>query len=229
MELPLPLAGVRVIELGTVIAGPFAGSLLADLGAEVIKVEPPGKGDVQRAGGHQKNGVGLWWGVASRDKKCITLDLKHPDGKKLFEALLRTADVLVENYRPGVLDRLGFGWNDVHAMNPRLVMLSISGYGRTGPAAARPGFGKIAEALSGIVSLTGSPDDRPLFVGYSLADTSTGMFGVLGVVLALYHRDAQGGDGSHVDAALYEGLLRMLDCQFAVAAHSGRAAERAGT
>ncbi len=229
MNASLPLSGVRVIELGTVIAGPFAGALLADLGAEVIKIEPPGKGDMQRGAGHIKNGLGLWWGVASRDKKCITLDLKHPEGKTILRQLARKADVLIENYRPGTLERLGFGWEALHGLNPRLVMLSISGYGASGPSASRPGFGKIAEGYSGLVTLTGNAHERPLFIGFSLADTTTGLFGALGVLLALFHRDAQGGAGSLVDMALYEGLFRMLDCQLAVQANTGQAVARQGT
>lgn len=229
MNAKLPFSGLTVIELGTVLSGPFAGSMLADLGAKVIKIESPGKGDVQRHGGHKKNGVTVWWAVASRDKQCITLDLKHPEGKAIFEKLLGKADVLVENYRPGALDKLGFGWDAVNAMNPKLVVLSISGYGRTGPLAGKPGFGRIAEGLSGAVTMTGQPSVRPLFIGFSLADASTGLFGVLGVALALYDRDANGGRGHRVDMALYEPLLRMLDCQLANHARRGKPPTRRGT
>lgn len=225
----LPFSGLRVIELGTVVSGPFAGSLLSDLGAEVIKIEAPGKGDVQRFAGNKKNGVSLWWGVASRNKQCISLDLKHPQGKALLESLVRKADVLVENYRPGAIEKLGFGWDAVHAMNPRLIMLSISGFGQTGPLAGRPGFGKILEGLSGVVSLTGAPDDRPMMIGFSLADTCTGLFGTLGVALALYHRDIQGGTGACIDVALYEPLFRMIECQLAVLARTGQAPKRQGS
>ncbi len=225
----LPLAGLTVIELGTVVSGPFAGSLLADLGAYIIKIEAPGKGDVQRFAGNKKNGVSLWWGVASRNKHCISLDLKHPEGKALLERLIRKADVLIENYRPGALEKLGFGWEAVHAMNPGLVMLSVSGFGQTGPMAGRPGFGKILEGLSGVVSMTGRPDDRPMMIGFSLADCCTGLFGTLGVALGLYHRDIQGGEGAYVDVALYEPLFRMLECQLAILAKTGEAPRRQGT
>ena len=229
MGAGLPLEGVRVLELGTVISGPFAGSLLADLGAEVIKIETPGKGDVQRHGGLKKDGIHPWWGVAGRNKKFMTLNLKHAEGKAIFERLIRGADVLVENYRPGALKKLGFGWDAVHAMNPKLVMLSISGYGNTGVSAGRPGFGKIAEGLSGAVTLTGMPDEAPLLIGFSLADTCTGLFGVFGVTLGLYHRDVQGGNGVAIDLALYEPLFRMMECQLGSLQKAGVAPKRQGS
>lgn len=212
-----------------VIAGPFAGSLLADLGATVIKIEPPGTGDAARQMGPRKNGVALWWGVATRGKKCITCNLKDPAARALFERLVETADVVVENYRPGVLERLGLGWQRLHAINPRLVMLSITGFGQTGPGAARPGFGKIAEGMSGLVWLTGSPGQNPLFVGYSLADTTAGLFGVFAINLALYRRDVLGAGGAHIDLALYEPMLRMMDAQFAMRRAMGHAPTRTGS
>jgi crotonobetainyl-CoA:carnitine CoA-transferase CaiB-like acyl-CoA transferase len=229
MNAELPFTGLRVLELGTVLSGPFAGSMLADLGAEVIKIETPGKGDVQRHGGHKKNGVAPWWSVASRDKQCITLNLKHPEGKAIFEKLVRKADVLVENYRPGALEKLGFGWDAVNKMNHRLVVLSVSGYGRTGPKAGMPGFGKIAEGLSGVVTMTGQPGVRPVFIGFSLADTCAGLFGVYGVAMALYDRDINGGRGHRVDMALYEPLFRMLDCQLAIHSRLGKPPVRTGS
>jgi crotonobetainyl-CoA:carnitine CoA-transferase CaiB-like acyl-CoA transferase len=211
-----PLKRFKVIELGSVIAGPLAGSLLAELGGDVIKIEPPGAGDPLREMGPKKNGVPLWFGVSARAKRCVSLNLKHLEAKALFRKMLAEADVLVENNRPGVLDRLGFGWNDIQAINPRLIQLSISGYGQTGPESARPGFGKIAEGRSGIVSLTGERHKSPLFVGFSLADASTGLFGAFAVMLALYRRDALGTPGARIDLALYEPLLRMADCQLAL-------------
>jgi succinyl-CoA---D-citramalate CoA-transferase len=225
----LPLAGITVLELGMVLAGPFAGSLLADLGATVIKIEPPVAGDAARQMGPRKNGVALWWGVATRGKKCVTLNLKDPAARALFERLVLNADVVVENYRPGVLDRLGLDWERLRSINPRLVMLSISGFGHTGPAAERPGFGKIAEAMSGLVWLTGSPEQNPLFVGYSLADTTAGLFGVFAITLALYRRDVQGAGGAKIDLALYEPILRMMEAQFAMRRATGRAPQRTGS
>lgn len=226
---PLPLDGVRVIEAGMVLAGPFCGSLLADLGAEVIKVERPDSGDPARLLGPQADGVPLWWGVAARDKRCVTLDLKAEDDRARFLRLIDDADVFVENYRPGVLRRLGLDWESLHARNPRLVMASISGYGQTGPDAGRPGFGKIAEGLSGVVPLTGTPDALPLHVGFSLADTSAGLMGAMGVAMALWQRDCRGGGGAHVDVALYEPLLRMAELQTALLARFGAAPLRRGS
>jgi len=217
-----------VIELGAVIAGPFAGSLMAELGGTVIKIETPGAGDSLRKMGPTKDGWPLWFGASAREKNCVTLNLKHPDGKALFLRLIEQADVLVENFRPGVLERLGLGWDVLKAANPRLVMLSISGFGQTGPQASRPGFGKIAEGLSGIVNLTGSTGQSPLFVGFSLADASAGLFGVYGVAAALYRRDVLGGSGGRIDLALYEPLMRMLDCQLALHSHAGKPPARSG-
>ncbi|MCC7272652.1 MAG: CoA transferase [Alphaproteobacteria bacterium] len=226
---PLPLAGLRVVEAGIALAGPFVGSMLADLGAEVIKVERRDGGDPMRLLGRKKNGVQVWWGVAARNKKVVTLNLKDPEGKALFERLVADADVLVENYRPGVMNRLGLGWADLSKINPRLVMVSVSGFGQTGPDSGRPGFGKIAEALSGMVVLTGRPDDTPQHVGFSLADTSAGMMGFFAVSAALYARDCAGGTGTHVDLALYEPLFRMADCQLALHHLMQRSPARQGT
>jgi crotonobetainyl-CoA:carnitine CoA-transferase CaiB-like acyl-CoA transferase len=224
-DLAKPLV---VIELGAVIAGPFAGSLMAELGATVIKVETPGAGDSLRKMGPTKDGWPLWFGASAREKNCVTLNLKHPDGKALFLRLIEQADVLVENFRPGVLERLGLGWDVLKDVNPRLVMLSISGFGQTGPQTTRPGFGKIAEGLSGIVNLTGSAGQSPLFVGFSLADASAGLFGIYGVAAALFQRDMLAGGGGRIDLALYEPLMRMLDCQLALHADTGTAPARSG-
>lgn len=205
-----------VIELGAVIAGPFAGSLMAELGATVIKIETPGAGDSLRLMGPAKDGQPLWFGVSAREKNCVTINLKHAEGKALFLRLIAQADMLIENVRPGVLERLGLDWDTLKAANPSLVMLSISGFGQTGPQRTRPGFGKIAEGLSGIVNLTGEADKSPLFVGFSLADASAGLFGIFGAATALYQRDIAGLGGGRIDIALYEPLMRMLDCQLAL-------------
>ena len=226
-------AELIVLELGAVIAGPFAGSLMAELGGTVIKIETPGAGDSLRAMGPTKNGQRLWFGASAREKSCVTINLKHAEGKALFLRLIAAADVLVENFRPGVLERLGLDWESLRAVNPRLVMLSISGFGQTGPQKTRPGFGKIAEGLSGIVNLTGPGDQAPLFVGFSLADASAGLFGIFAVAAALYQRDILGSEtdheaGARIDLALYEPLMRMLDCQLALHAAAGRPPERSG-
>jgi crotonobetainyl-CoA:carnitine CoA-transferase CaiB-like acyl-CoA transferase len=223
-----PKKELLVIELGAVIAGPFAGSMMAELGGTVIKVETPGAGDSLRGMGPTKNGLPIWFGASAREKSCVTINLKHPDGKRLLERLVAQADVLLENFRPGVLERLGLDWDAMRQINPRLVMLSISGFGQTGPQKARPGFGKIAEGLSGIVNLTGQAGQSPLFVGFSLADASAGLFGVYGVAAALYQRDVLGRGGGRVDLALYEPLMRMLDCQLALHADTGAAPVRSG-
>ena len=229
MTVRRPLQGLRVVEVGIALAGPFAGSLLAEFGAHVIKVEKPGGGDPMRLMGPKVGDVAVWWGVAARAKHCVDLDLKNDEHKQVFCELIAQADVLVENYRPGVLERLGLGWPTLHALNPRLVMLSISGFGQTGPMSERPGFGKIAEAMSGIVALTGAPDETPMHIGFSLADTATGLMGTLGVALALFHRDVAGGSGTRIDLALYEPLFRMAECQLALCERLGRAPMREGT
>lgn len=229
MSAARPLAGVRVIEAGIALAGPFCGSLLADLGATVIKVERPDGGDPARLLGPRCGDIALWWGVAARDKLCISLDLKAAADRDRFLALVVGADVVVENYRPGVLDRLGIGWAELSARNPGLVMMSISGFGQTGPDALRPGFGKIAEGKSGVVPLTGAPGAPPLHVGFSLADTTAGLMGCLAVVAALSARDRNGGRGARIDVGLYEPLLRMAECQFALCETAGKAPHRRGT
>lgn len=208
------LDGLRVVELGTVVAGPFAASLLADLGADVIKVEPAGQGDVLRRVGPARDGVTALWGVSSRNKRCIGLDLKSPDGSAHIRRLLRDADILVSNYRPGALSRLGLGPAELAMLNPKLVHVTISGYGSPGPKSSWPGFGKIAEGMSGIVNLTGRPDESPLYCGFSLGDTTTGLFAALGGILSLYARDRNGGAGGAVDIALYDVLLRITEAQF---------------
>ncbi|HEX4506606.1 MAG TPA: CoA transferase [Alphaproteobacteria bacterium] len=219
---------LKVLELGAVIAGPFAGSLMAELGGDVVKIETPGAGDSLRGMGPAKDGWPLWFGASAREKSCVTLNLKHPEGKAMFLRLVAQADVLVENFRPGVLERLGLSWNDLRAVNPRLVMLSISGFGQTGPQTTRPGFGKIAEGLSGVVSLTGPGGQSPLFVGFSLADAAAGLFGIYGVAAALFRRDVLGGEGGRIDLALYEPLMRMLDCQLALHSDIGSPPARSG-
>ena len=219
----LPLAGLVVLELGTIIAGPFAGSLLADLGALVIKIEQPNQGDGLRNSGPVIDGVSIWWGVASRNKKCISLDLKSTIGHQTFCQLIAKADVLIENYRPGVLDRLDLSVQKMHLMNSKLIVLSISGYGQDGINSQKPGFGKIAEGLSGIVPLTGKPTEPPLFTGFSLADTSAGLYGAFLINVLL----AKGSEAKniHLDLALYEPLLKMLEFQF----HTSDELERTGS
>lgn len=222
------LSGVRIVELGHVVAAPFTTSLCADFGAEVVKVEDPSQGDGLRKQGPVKSGQKLWWKVAGRNKKCVTLNLKDPRGLELCRRLIERADVLVENYRPGVLDRLGLGTTTLRKLNPKLIVVSISGYGHTGPSSHRPGFGKVAEAMSGVVHLTGDPDGPPRPPGVSLADTTSGLMGAFGLAMALFDRDARGADPADIDIALYETLARMLDWQVIVHDQLGLVPLRSG-
>ncbi|HUP09732.1 MAG TPA: CaiB/BaiF CoA-transferase family protein, partial [Caldimonas sp.] len=178
---PLPLAGVRVIEMGQLIAGPFAGKTLGDFGADVIKIEPPEGGDPLRGWRLLKDGTSVWWQVSSRNKRSVALDLRQPEGQELARRLVSEADVLIENFRPGTLEGWGLGWEVLHALNPRLVMLRISGYGQTGPYRDLPGFGVIGEAMGGLRHLTAEPGRVPVRVGVSIGDTLAALHGVIGV------------------------------------------------
>jgi crotonobetainyl-CoA:carnitine CoA-transferase CaiB-like acyl-CoA transferase len=202
-----PLAGVRVIDLGTVIAGPFAATLLADFGAEVIKVELPGRGDTLRHLGPLRNGASLWFTADARGKQSVTLDLRRPEGRALLLRLVTVADALVENFIPGTLDAWGLDGETLRAANPRLLIARASGYGQTGPYQKRPGYDRVGIAFGGLWHITGTPDGEPVRPGTSLADYLTGTFGALGLVMALYHRDARGGQAQEVDASLFENSL----------------------
>jgi len=206
-----PLAGLRVIDAGTMVAAPFATVLLADFGAEVIKIEHPKLGDGQRKLEPSKDGVALWWKSIARNKRCITLDLGKPEGAQVFKDLVRGRDVVVENYRPGTFERWGLSENALRAIEPRLVMLRISGFGQTGPYKSRAGFGRVAEAMSGLTNLIGEPDGPPMTPGYPLGDLIAGVFGALSIMMALHHRDVRGGVGQSIDLALYEAVFRLLD------------------
>ena len=205
------LAGVRVLELGQLIAGPFAGKMLGDFGAEVIKIEPPGKGDPLRAWRMLKDGTSVWWQVQSRNKKSVTLDLRQPDGQQVLRELARDADVLIENFKPGTLEGWGIGWEALSALNPRLVMLRVSGFGQDGPYRDRPGFGVVGEAMGGLRYLTGEAGRVPVRCGVSIGDTLSALHGVIGVLLALRERDANGGQGQVVDVALYESVFNCME------------------
>jgi crotonobetainyl-CoA:carnitine CoA-transferase CaiB-like acyl-CoA transferase len=210
---PGALAGVRMIELGTLLAGPFAGRLLGDLGAEVIKVEAPGNPDPLRDWGHARyEGRSLWWPVQSRNKKCITLNLREPRGQELLLELVRRADVLTENFRPGTLERWNLGYDKLSAANPGLVLARISGYGQTGPYAERAGYASVAEAMGGLRYINGFPGEAPPRAGISLGDSLAGMFAVQGILAALYHRDVLGdGRGQVVDVSLMEASFALLE------------------
>jgi succinyl-CoA---D-citramalate CoA-transferase len=212
-EGPGPLAGVRVIELGMLLAGPFTGRLLGDMGAEIIKVEPPGQPDPIREWGKARyEGRSLWWPVQSRNKKCVTLNLRTDRGQELLLELVKRGDVLVENFRPGTLERWNLGWERLSEVNPRLVLCRVSGYGQTGPYAERAGFASVAEAMGGIRYVNGFPGEPPPRLHLSLGDSLAGMFAAQGVLSALYWRDALGGGrGQVVDVSLMESCFALLE------------------
>ncbi len=205
-----PLAGVRVLELGQLIAGPFCAKLLAEFGADVVKIEPPGLGDPLRKWRHLKDGTSVWWHVQSRGKRSVALDLRQPEGQAVARRLARSADILIENFRPGTLEAWGMGYDELARGNPGLVMVRVSGYGQTGPYRERPGFGVIGEALGGLRHVTGTPDRPPSRVGVSIGDTLSALYGVIGALLALQSR-ARTGRGQVVDVALYESVFSVME------------------
>ncbi len=208
-----PLHGIRVVETGTMIAGPFCGHLFADYGAEVIKVEHPRGGDIMRRWGGLYKGLGLYWPILAREKKSVTLDLRQPDGQSLLRDLLQSADVLIENFRPGTLEKWNLGWDDLHRLNPRTVMVRVSGYGQSGPYRDKTGFGSVGEAMSGFRYLTGEPDRPPVRAGISIGDSLAATHGFIGAMLALYARDRPGGSGlgQMVDVGIYEALWAYME------------------
>lgn len=209
--LPGPLQGLRVVEMGQLIAGPFAAKTLADFGAEVIKIEPPEGGDPLRGWRLLQDGTSVWWQVQSRNKRSIALDLRAPEGQDLARKLIADADVLIENFRPGTLEGWGLGHDALHALNPCLVMLRISGYGQTGPYRDLPGFGAIGEAMGGLRHLTGELGRVPVRCGISIGDTLAALHGTIGVLMALYHRKVHGGPGQVIDVALHEAVFNVME------------------
>ena len=205
------LSGVKVLELGQLIAGPFASKTLADFGAEVIKVEAPGLGDPLRKWRMLHEGTSVWWQAQSRNKQSICLDLRVKEGQAIARKLALEADVVIENFRPGTLEKWGLGWEELHQANPKLIMLRISGYGQDGPRRDEPGFAAIGEAMAGLRYITGHPNEVPVRAGVSLGDTIAGLHGALGVLLALYERDARGGQGQMIDVALYEAVFNLTE------------------
>ena len=220
------LEGLKVVEVGNILAGPFCGTLMADFGAEVIKVEPPKEGDLIRNMGRVKN---LWFAVEGRNKKTVTLNLKDQRGKELLIELLKDADVLIENFRPGAFKRLGFTWEMLHEINPRLIFMSASGFGQTGPYSHKPGFDRIGLAMGGLLHVTGFPDGAPIKPGLSVADFMTAMFGVIGVMFAVYNRDVIGtGLGQRVDCCLTETTLRITESIISEYTYDGFVRNRVG-
>ena len=205
-----PLAGLKVLELGQLIAGPFAAKTLADFGADIIKIETPGAGDPLRKWRLLKDGTSVWWQVQSRNKRSVALDLKSPEAQDIVRRLAADADVLIENFRPGAMEGWGLGPDELLALNPRLVMLRISGYGQTGPYRDKPGFGVVAEAMSGLRHLTAEPGRVPVRVGVSIGDTLAALHGVIGILLAMQERQ-RSGKGQVIDVALYEAVFNCME------------------
>ena len=225
---PGPLAGLRVIELGTLLAGPFCGQLLGDFGAEVIKVEPPGQGDPMRVWGREKaHGKSLWWPVVARNKKAITLDLRQADGQALLKDLVRQSDFLLENFRPGTMEKWGLGWSELSAINSRLIMIRVSGFGQTGPYSRQAGFGAIGEAMGGLRYVVGDPSTPPSRMGISIGDSLAATFACIGALSALHHRDKT-GRGQVVDSAIYEAVLNMMESLVTEYDKAGYVRERTG-
>ena len=224
-----PLSGVRVLDLGTMVAGPATAGLLGDFGAEVIKIEQPGAGDPLRNVWPTKDGIPLWWKVTSRNKKSVTLDLRSDEGAAIFTDLVADADVVIEAFRPGTMEKWGLGWDALSEVNPDLVMLRISGFGQTGPYKERAGFGRFAEAFSGLANLTGTPETPPLHAGMPIADYVTGVMGWAAVMTALYHRDTHpDGAGQYIDLPLFESLFRLMEFMVVEYDQLGVVRERTG-
>jgi formyl-CoA transferase len=202
------LAGIRVIELGQLIAGPFCGQLLGDMGADVIKVEPPRQGDPMRNWGH--GDAKLWWEVVARNKKSVSANLRVPEGQDIVRKLAATADILIENFKPGTMEKWGLGPDDLHAINPRLIIVRVSGYGQTGPYSSRAGFGGIGEAMGGWRYIVGDPDRAPSRMGVSIGDSLAATYGCMGALAALHARERT-GRGQVVDSALYEAVLQVME------------------
>ena len=221
-----PLKGIRVVEMGQLIAGPFCGQLLGDMGAEVIKIEPPGKGDPMRDWG--RGDFPLWWEVVSRNKKCVSANLRVAEGQALAKRLIATADILIENFRPGTLEKWGMSPAELHADNPGLIVVRVSGYGQTGPYSDRAGFGGIGEAMGGWRHIVGDPDRAPSRMGVSIGDSLAATYGCMGALAALHHRDKT-GEGQVVDSALYEAVLQVMESLIPDYSVFGYVRERTGS
>jgi formyl-CoA transferase len=223
-----PLSDIKVIELGQLIAGPFCTRILAEFGAQVIKIESPDGGDPLRQWRKLHQGNSLWWSVQARNKKSVTANLRLPEGQRIVRELARGADIVVENFRPGAMEKWGLGWERLSAENPGLVMVRLSGYGQTGPYRDRPGFGSIGEAMGGLRYVTGYPDRPPVRVGISLGDAVAAMYGVIGALMALRNREVNGGKGQFIDVALYEAVFSLMESLLPEYDRSGFVRERSG-
>ena len=225
----MPLKGIKVIELGSLIAGPYASTLLGQFGAEIIKIEPPKDGDPLRKWRKLHEGTSLWWYAQSSNKKSVTLDLKSEEAQAIIRKLAAEADIIIENFRPGTLEKWGIGWEDLSAINPNLIMVRISGYGQTGPASKRPGFAAIAECMGGLRYVTGYQDRAPVRSGISLGDTLASLYGVVGALLAMHHLKVNDGKGQYIDVALYESVFAVMESLIPEYAMQGHIRERTGS
>lgn len=223
-----PLDGLTVIDCSTILAGPLTCQILGDFGADVIKVEHPRKPDGMRGHGPAVDGEGIWWKEVARNKRTVAIDLSHDDGAELLLQLVERADVLVENFRPGTLERWGLGWDVLRARNPRLILLRVTGFGQEGPYASRPAFGTLVEAMSGFAHLTGQPDGPPTLPAFGLADSIAGIAGASAVSMALYHRDVTGGEGQVIDLSLLEPIMTAVGPGPTVYDRTGVLAQRTG-
>lgn len=221
-----PLTDLRVIEMGQLIAGPFCGQLFADMGADVIKVEPPGTGDPMRTWGRE--GYSLWWTVCARNKRCITANLRTEDGQNLIKGLVKDADFVLENFRPGTMEKWGLGYDVLKEINPKLIMIRVSGYGQTGPYAKRPGYASVGEAMGGVRYLMGDRDRKPSRAGISLGDSLAATFATVGALAALHHREKT-GEGQVVDVSIYESVLTIMESLVAEHTVEGVTRERSGS
>lgn len=209
---PSSLEGLKILEMGQLLAGPFASTLLSWFGAEVIKIEPPGKGDALRSWRGQHGDTSLWWSIMGRNKKSITLDLRTPEGQRIARLLAAKVDVVLENFRPGTLEKWGLGYEALQAVNPSILMVRVSGWGQSGPRSKEPGYGSVAEGVGGLRYVTGHPDRPPVRPNLSLGDTIAGLHAAVGLLTALYHRDHTGlGRGQIVDVAIYESVFNMME------------------
>lgn len=223
-----PLKGLRLIEMGTLLAGPFCGQLMGDFGAEIIKVEAPGQGDPMRVWGREKaHGQSLWWPVVARNKKSVTLNLREKEGQELARDLIKNADFLLENFRPGTMERWNLGYEELAKINPGLIMIRVSGYGQTGPYSSRAGFGAVGESMGGLRYVCGDPSTPPSRMGISIGDTLAATFACVGALAALHHRD-QTGEGQMVDSAIYEAVLNMMESLITEYDKAGYVRERTG-
>lgn len=223
-----PLAGLRLVEMGTLLAGPFCGQLMGDFGAEVIKIEPPGKGDPMREWGREKaHGMSLWWPVIARNKKSVTLDLRQQEGQEIARDLIAKADLLLENFRPGTMERWNLSYDELRKINPGLIMIRVSGFGQTGPYAKRAGFGAVGEAMGGLRYVCGDPSTPPSRMGISIGDSLAATFACVGALSALYHREKT-GQGQVVDSAIYEAVLNMMESLVTEYDKAGYIRERTG-